>query len=398
MKIRVMALCVVLLASTSSFAQDSGQFPDKHWQEVSPQVFHLDQAKIDKLFDLSFEDSATQSVVLIKNGVLVSERYAPGYDMHSPGTSWSMAKSFYAALIGISIDRGEIDSLDDPVAKYLDYFNDERSAITLRHLLDMTSGLDFPDHEHENMFFTSDHLAYAREVGVEKEAGLVFEYNNVNSMLLADILRVVTGVEADQLLRERIFNKIGLTDATLWQDSVGNPLTYCCVDATARQYSRFGLLFARGGNWNGEQIISQQYVDETFSKVWDSLNSNTIQQDRGYSMHWWISRYDDEAIIFNASGKFGQYVFVDRANDTVFTRITKYQPGHGSIQNWGFLKYINWIGNVNFRIALAEFLDSIGVIDLRGNIKTPVTLANGTSKEFYANYTEIMDALVDISR
>jgi hypothetical protein len=115
-------------------------------------------------------------------------------------------------------------------------------------------------------------------------------------------------------------------------------------------------------------------------------------------MHWWISRYDDEAIIFNASGKFGQYVFVDRANDIIFTRITKYQPGDGSIQDWGFLKYINWIGNVNFRIALAEFLDSIGVIDLRGNIKTPVTLTNGTSKEFYANYTDIMDALVEISR
>ena len=176
-----------------------------------------------------------------------------------------MAKSFYAALIGISIDRGEIASLDDPVANYLDYFNDERREITIRQILNMTSGLDFPSHEHEDMFFSSDHLAYARDVGVEKKAGQLFEYNNVNSMLLADILLQATGVPADKLLADRIFNKIGLTDVVLWQDAAGNPLTYCCVDTTVRQYSRFGLLFARNGNWNGEQIISSDYVDETFT-------------------------------------------------------------------------------------------------------------------------------------
>ena len=73
--------------------------------------------------------------------------------LNSHGTSWSMAKSYYAALIGISIDRGEINSLDDKVSVYLDYFDDERSDITLRDLLDMSSGLDFPSHEHEKMFF-----------------------------------------------------------------------------------------------------------------------------------------------------------------------------------------------------------------------------------------------------
>jgi CubicO group peptidase (beta-lactamase class C family) len=328
----------------------------------------------------------------------VGERYADGFSTDSYGTSWSMAKSFYAALIGISIDRGEIISLDDPVALYLEYFNDERRDITLRDLLNMTSGLDFPDHEHEDMFFSADHLDYARNVGVEKQAGLMFEYNNVNSMLLADILLQATGVAADTLLRERIFDKIGLDDVTLWQDSAGNPLTYCCVDTTARQYARFGLLFARDGNWNGEQIIPKQFVDETFSKVWDSLNSDTIAQDRGYSLHWWISRHDDQAVIFNASGKFGQYIFIDRANDIVFTRITKYHSTGGSKQDWGALKYINWFGNVNFRIALAGFLDSMGIIKIEGDIATPVTFEDGTSKEFFTNYSTIVDALIDISQ
>ena len=394
----VVAGLLLTLLSENLHGQNIEAYPAQEWSEIAAAAAQLDQTKIDRLFDLSFQDSATQGVVLIKNGLLVGERYADGFSTDSYGTSWSMAKSFYAALIGISIDRGEISSLDDPVALYLDYFNDERRDITLRDLLNMTSGLEFPEHEHEDMFFSADHLDYARNVGVEKEAGLIFEYNNVNSMLLADILLQATGVAADTLLRERIFDKIGLDDVTLWQDSAGNPLTYCCVDTTARQYARFGLLFARDGNWNGEQIIPKQFVHETFSKVWDSLNSDTIVQDRGYSLHWWISRHDEQAIIFNASGKFGQYIFIDRANDIVFTRITKYHSTGGSKQDWGALKYINWFGTVNFRIALAGILDSMGIIKIEGDIATPVTFDDGTSKEFFTNYSTIVDALIGISQ
>ena len=374
------------------------QTPQEQWQEKTASEAGIDQAKVKRLYDLSFEDNATQAVVLIKDGFLVGERYAEGYNKSSYGPSRSMAKSFYASLIGISIDRGEIKSLDDKVGQYLEYFNDERAEISIRDLMDMTSGLEKPDHEHEEMFFSADHLDYARAVGVEKPAGQKYEYNNVNSMLLADILQNATGIKADQLLRERVFDKIGLTDVTLWRDSAGNPLTYCCVDTTARQYSRFGLLFARSGNWNGEQIISSDLVDQTFSKVRGDLKSSTISQERGYSMHWWISRHDDSAEIFNASGKFGQYIFVDREKDIVFTRITKYHPSEGSVQNWGALRYINWIGSVDFRLKLAAFMDSIGVITLQGDIATPATYADGTSKEFYENYSTIIDALVDISQ
>ena len=374
------------------------EYPQQQWQMKNPAELGLAEEKIKRLFDLSFADSATQAVVLIKDGFLVGERYAANFDEHSYGTSWSMAKSFYASLIGISIDRGEIASLDDKVADYLDYFGDQRAEISIRDLLDMTSGLEMPDHEHEKMFFSSDHLAYARAVGVEKPARQKFEYNNVNSMLLAEILQNATGQKADVLLKERVFDKIGLTDVTLWLDSAGNPLTYCCVDTTARQYSRFGLLFARSGNWNGEQIISESYVNETFSKVWDGLESSTIEQDRGYSLHWWISRHDEEAVIFNASGKFGQYVFVDRENDIVFTRITKYHPTGGSVQDWGPLSYINWLGSVNFRRKAAVWLDSMGLIELNSAIKTPVTYDDGTSQEFFANYSDIIDALVDVSK
>ena len=382
-----------------TFSQAYGTvYPGAEWKQATPQSVAISEDKVKHLFDLSFQDQATQGVVLIKDGVLIGERYADGFNSQSHATSWSMAKSFYAALIGISIDRGEIASLDDKVSVYLDYFNDERQDITIRHILDMASGLNMPSHEHEKMFFTEDHLSYARSVEYENPPGQRFEYNNVNSMLLADILQSATGIPADQLLRDRILSKIGMDNVTLWQDAAGNPMTYCCIDTSPRQYARFGLLFARNGQWDNEQVISKQFVDETFQLVWDNLTNATIQTGRGYSLHWWISRHDNESQIFNASGKFGQYIFVDRANDIIFVRVTKYHPTGGNKQNWGSLRYIARIGSVDFRRKLAEFLDRIGLIKIEGNVQTPVTFADGISYEFFQQYDTIIDALVDVSR
>ena len=107
-----------------------------------PNELSVSQIDIDNLFNLSFKDDSTQSVVLLKNGYLIGERYADGFNKDSYGTSWSMAKSFYAALILISIDKGEIKSLDQKVYDFLPYFDDDRSVITIRQILNMSSGLE----------------------------------------------------------------------------------------------------------------------------------------------------------------------------------------------------------------------------------------------------------------
>ena len=174
---RINFLLIILLSSSDMLAS---YFPANSWEISTPEEQEVRSDNVDALINLAFTDDSTQAVVVVKNGKIISEKYAEGYDKNSHGTSWSMAKSYYAALIGISIDKGEINSLDDKVGKYLDYFNDERSEITIRDLLDMSSGLDFPKDEHETMFFQEDHLKYAMNVGVEKSAGLKFEYNNVN--------------------------------------------------------------------------------------------------------------------------------------------------------------------------------------------------------------------------
>ena len=373
--------------------------PSGSWDEASPEDMGVAADKVEKLFDLSFRDDATQSVVLIKDGVLIAEKYADGFDKNSFGTSWSMAKSYYAALILISVDKGEINSLDDKASEYLDYFNDDRSEITIRQLLNMSSGLEYPETQHEMMFFQPDHLEYSKKVGLEKKPDTLFEYNNVNSMLLGDILLKVTGKKADVLLEERILDKLEVKNKTLWRDSQQNVLTYCCIDMSARDYARFGQLFSNSGEWHGEQIISKEMVDETFQYVWDTPNWWTDYK-RGYSLHWWVSRYTEDSKIFNASGRFGQYIFVDRDNDIVFVRITKNTPAEGPVQNWSRLSWFTWINNVELLISFFQTLENWGIVKIGegANVNSPSTREEGASKEFYRDYDLIMDAMADLSQ
>ena len=375
-------------------------FPGDAWETKNHDEVGLDKLKIEELFELTFSDDATMSAVLIKDGYIIKEQYAEGFDENSYGTSWSTAKSFYAALVGISLDKGEIDSLDDPVAKYVPQYNEgKKKDITIRQILNMTSGLEFPSHEHEMMFFEPDHLAYAYEVGVEDEPGKVFQYNNVNSMLMGEILKGATGKTAKQLIEERLFSKIGLKNYTAWEDKAGNTLTYCCLDMSARDYSRFGILFSRDGNWDGEQVISKDYVDESLKLYWGSTPSmGWMHSDtRGYSLQWWISKYDDEAKIYNTSGKFGQFVFIDKERDIIFTRITKYRPIEGDIQDWGPLGYLRFLGSVDRASNFSRFLIWIGLIDIDGgSVVIPYTEADGESKEFYENYVKIVERIADL--
>ena len=390
---------IVPIVCTISFLipLSAKEFPGESWSVKNPDELGIDASKVEKLFDLSFQDDATQSVVLIKDGYIIAERYADGYDKDSIGTSWSMAKSFYASLIGISIEMGEIGSLDDKVSDYLDYFTEDRKDITIREVLDMTSGLENPDHEHEIMFFQDDHLDYAKDIKRDKETNTVFEYNNVNSLLLGDILLVATGKKADDLLKERVLDPIGTKKYVLWRDAADNVLSYCCIDMSARDYSRFGLLFSRNGAWNDRQIVPYDFVQETYDPRWLSTSDRAGMDRRGYGLHWWFSKNDDEGKIMNASGKFGQYIFIDQANDVIFTRITKYTSTGGSKQDWGPIRDYE-ISNMGRFLRFFKFLERIGWYNVERDIKSPVTLEDGESKEFYENYNEIIDAIADLSR
>ena len=193
---------------------------------------------------------------------------------------------------------------------------------------------------------------------------------------MGEILKGATGKTAKQLIEERLFSKIGLKNYTAWEDSAGNTLTYCCLDMSARDYSRFGILFSRNGNWNGEQVISKNYVDESLKLYWGSTPSMgwAHSDTRGYSLQWWISKYDDQAKIYNTSGKFGQFVFLDKERDIIKKSL---------IEMGANLRFLIWIG----------------LIDIDGgSVGIPYTEADGESKEFYENYVKIVERIADLEK
>jgi CubicO group peptidase (beta-lactamase class C family) len=166
---------------------------------------------------------------------------------------------------------------------------------------------------------------------------------------------------------------------------------------SARDYSKLGLLFARNGIWNGEEILSKKFIDETFQLVWDSTPERFTRLKRGYSLHWWVSAYEEEFKIFNTSGKFGQYTFVDRKNDIVVTRITKYnQQDSGDVQMWGPMKYLRWAGVEN-AINIGRVLIERGAIKSGSDVVTPFTDSDGESKEFNNLYGDFIGAIEDLS-
>jgi CubicO group peptidase (beta-lactamase class C family) len=111
-----------------------------------------------------------------------------------------------------------------------------------------------------------------------------------------------------------------------------------------------------------------------------------------------VSRYDEHSKIFNASGKFGQYIFVDPANDVVFVRVTKYHPTGGDKIDWGPLGFVNKIGSVEFRRKLAMRLSQWGWVDIQADVRAPMTFDDGVSNQFSINYSEIIENLATLNQ
>ena len=388
--IRVILTAIFIFSPTQLIAQS---IDDNFWVSVKPKTLGIDPSKIKSMNRIAFEDSSTQALIVVKDGKLIHEKYADGFDKTSHGTSWSMAKSFYAALVGISLEKGEIESLDDPVSKYLPQFGDDRRSITLRNILNMDGGLEYPEDQHEKMFLYNDQLKYALSVPLEKKPGSIWEYNNVNSMLLGAILESATGISADVLLEERILEPLGINNATLWKDQSENVMAYCCIDLTARDFSRFGLLFAQNGVWKGEQLIPADFIEETFSPAWKFSSPVTW----GYSLHWWLAADDPESEIYYASGKFGQYIFVDRRNNLVVTKITKYDPTGGSIQNFREFQWLKEIDDLDTLLAVWNFLEEEKIMRLgEGFVTTPITREDGEETSFRKNLYKFIDILKNL--
>jgi CubicO group peptidase (beta-lactamase class C family) len=259
------------------------RWPDPEWEVVAPADEGMDPAILDEARAYAFADRRnTQGVVVVRNGAIVAEWYAPGYDAASLATSWSTGKSFAGTLVGIAIDRGEIANVDVPLVEYFpEWAGSPREAITLRDLLEMRSGLQWSELSQTAAFHISDgdQLAASLARPVAVAPGTRFNYSSADSMLISGVIERATGESAGAYAQANLFAPIGM-DAEWWTDAAGHALTYCCIDTTTRDFARFGLLFSRNGEWNGQQVVSASWVAEA---------TTTPADLPFYSLHWWAN-------------------------------------------------------------------------------------------------------------
>lgn len=308
---------------------DINTFPGLSWNTVAPADVGMTQAGIDSALDYAFRSAHnTQGVVIIRHGVIVGERYAEGKTQQSLATSWSTGKSFASALIGIAVEQGFIESIDVPAENYLaPWVNTDKADISIRAILEMRTGLQVAENGDAAIYTSGgidgDQLAYAlNRTPATPPRTANWAYQNTDSMLLAGILEESTGQNVLDYADLQLFSKIGMT-ADWWVDEQGHAMTYCCIDATTRDFARFGLLFARDGRWLEDQVISAAWVEESTTVPEGTDNPS-------YALQWWVNQ--SAGYIFTA-GLHKNNIYIFPQYDLVIVRNSSYtKEGSGSIR------------------------------------------------------------------
>jgi CubicO group peptidase (beta-lactamase class C family) len=279
------------------------------------------------------DGSGTTAFLVVHDDELVYERYFDGYDETSVQTSFSMAKSFASALVGIAIDKGHIKSVDEPITNYLPELleRDERfEEITIGHLLTMSSGIKYEEEgdlpwseeaDDTKTYYSTDLRELALENSrIEGEPGRYFEYNNYNPLLVGMILERATGMSVSHYTEEKLWKPMGMEADGSWsldRSRGGFEKMESGVNARARDFARFGMLFAREGNREGRQLVSRGWVQES------TRADTSTDPSLDYQYFWWVNTLEGEASHFSARGKYGQYIYVVPEKDLVIVRLGK---------------------------------------------------------------------------
>jgi CubicO group peptidase (beta-lactamase class C family) len=238
-------------------------------------------------------DYATQmqsvALLIYKDGALVYEKYWPGFSADTRTNPNSMHKAVLALLVGAAIDDGYIDSPDAPASRWIEEWRgDARSAITVRELLQMSSGLEIPifgTWKSARILFGSNLERGVLELTAAKPHGSNFEYNNASTQVLVTVLERATGKRYAEYLSSRLWQRLGAADASLWMDRAGGqPRGFCCLFATARDWLRVGRLILEGGRVNGESLVSESWVKQMLTPS---------AQNRQFGLNLWLGSPED---------------------------------------------------------------------------------------------------------
>jgi CubicO group peptidase (beta-lactamase class C family) len=341
---------------------DSAKFENVTIQK-SPTPFYFKNNFPNKAYDSlkTYLDTGllgtkTNVFLVIKNDSIIYQYLSEGTSLAAKQPSFSMAKSFVGTLVGMSVDRREIKSTDELVISYLPELakNDERfNRLTIQHVLDMRSGFDFkersfsPFSQITRSYYGANLKKMVAKLKMKNEPGKVFEYQSINTQVLAFILEKATGKGLQELMQERLWKPLGAESNALWSlDNDENIKAFCCISATALDFAKIGRLYLNGGNWEGKQLISKKWVGITTNP--DSLAK------RRYKNQFWATRdfkffkdsvgavsslekegldypverntdgryfYAKKVYDYKAQGMFGQTVYVNPQNKVIIVRL-----------------------------------------------------------------------------
>lgn len=319
-------------AATPPPAGAMAPWPTDDWTTSTPAAQNMDPQDIAVAFQYGF-DQGSQAMVVIRNGYIVAEWYAPDWSVDAQIDGFSMAKSVSSAAFGAAIQEGLFPSIDEPAASYItDWDIPSHDDVTLRHLLSMDSGLhwDFIS-DYILIALQNDQSQFAVDLGVDYPPVTEWVYNNTACQSLAEVFLQRTGHQLAEYSARRIGNVIGMDTASWMTDRVGNTLSYRSVFANAREFAKFGYLFLRDGEWDGQQVLSSSWVDESTSP------SQALNPFYGYL--WWLNTGsldmpDVPADAFYAAGAFEKRIYVVPSKDLVVLRL-----GPGSI-SWDDNEYL----------------------------------------------------------
>jgi CubicO group peptidase (beta-lactamase class C family) len=311
------------------------------WQTASLSSAGMNTSRLETLINKINNNTYREvhSVVIIKNDKLVFEEYFPGHDFDYTGQNFhgdyinfdrdtrhnthSATKSFTSVLVGIAIEKGFIQSVDD---KIFDYFPDysslidpQKEKITIKHMLTMSSGLQWNEWDvsisqgnHDIVRFNQspDPVYYLLSKPVITEPGTAYYYNGGGVDLLGEIVRKASGINVKSFSHTHLFSPLGITNYN-WQTLYPSGITCCHGDVyiTPRDMAKIGYLYLKKGMWNGTRIISEEWVNVSIQ----NHITPPVNWAYGYGYLWWLKRYHagiHTYYSFNAEGWGGQQIII----------------------------------------------------------------------------------------
>ena len=304
-------------------------WPTKDWQSDSIKNYNIDSGKIDNADSLANSDQALRSILVIKNGFIIFEKYYHGGGIDKSTEVWSVTKSFVSALIGIAIDQKQIGNTNDLMTKYLpEYLN--FNDISISNVLTHSTALNWDESNQQSWIQSEDWVKEALDRGFYEEPGKALLYSSANSHFLSILIKTSVGINPGDYAREHLFKPIGIKFVASkrnkryndWQE-LHNPLPNSWrqdnngleigafgLHLTAREMAKFGFLYLNKGKWNGKTIVSEHWV-EMSTRDYIHRSNNF-----GFGYHWVVTKRQNIP-CFEADGWGGQMISVIPSLDMV---------------------------------------------------------------------------------